>query len=83
MNSIAEMQKVGETSDVKFPYPFDPQAQAEAYAYYAVIAVCQDGTSLQLGATQKVKVGPMSNIMLVLLVTMMIFGIYRMRKVSN
>ena len=83
VNSIAEMQKVWETSDTKFPYPFDPQAKTEAYAYYSVVAVCQDGTSLQLWATQKVKVWPMTNIALVLMISMMIFGIYRMRKVSN
>lgn len=83
VNSIAEMQKVWETSDTKFPYPFDPQAKTEAYAYYSVVAVCQDGTSLQLWATQKVKVWPMTNMLLVLLISWMIFGIYRMRKVSN
>lgn len=42
VSSIAEMQKVGETSDTKFPYPFDPNAQTDAYAYYAVVAMCQD-----------------------------------------
>lgn len=83
VNSLSDMQKVGETSDTRFPYPFDPQAQTEAYAYYAVVAICQDGSSLQLWATQKVKVWPMTNMLLVLLSTMMIFGIYRMRKVSN
>lgn len=83
VNSLSDMQKVGETSDTRFPYPFDPQAQTEAYAYYSVVAICQDGSSLQLWATQKVKVGPMTNMLLVLLTSMMIFGIYRMRKVSN
>ncbi len=83
VNSIADMQKVWETSDTKFPYPFDPQAQTEAYAYYSVVAMCQDGSSLQLWATQKVKVWPMTNMALVLMISMMIFGIYRMRKVSN
>jgi uncharacterized protein YfaT (DUF1175 family) len=83
VNSVADMQKVGETSDTKFPYPFDPQAKTESYAYYAVVAMCQDGTSLQLGWTQKVKVWPATNMMILLLISMMIFGIYRMRKVSN
>lgn len=55
-NTIAEMQKVGETSDTKFPYPFDPNAKTEAYSYYAVVAVCQDGSMLQLDGTKKVKV---------------------------
>jgi hypothetical protein len=83
VNSIAEMQKVWETSDTRFPYPFDPQAQTEMYAYYAVVAMCQDGTSLQLWAAQKVKVWPMTNILMVSLVSMMLFGIYRMRKISS
>lgn len=83
VNSIAEMQKVWETSDTRFPYPFDPQAKTEAYAYYSVVAICQDGTSLQLWATQKVKVWPMTNMALVLLISMMVFWIYRMRKVGN
>ncbi len=82
VSSITDMQKVGETSDLKFPYPFDAQAKSESYAFYAVVAVCQDGTSLQVGNTQKVKVGPATNAILLLLVSSMIFGIYRMRKIS-
>lgn len=53
---IAGMQKVGETSDAKFEYPFDPAAEKDAYAYYAVVAMCSDGSALQVDATQKVKV---------------------------
>ncbi len=83
VNSVAEMQKVGETSDTKFPYPFDPQAKSEAYAYYAVVAVCQDGSTLQIDGTKQVKVWPMTNMAIVLLISMMVFGIYRMRKVNN
>lgn len=82
-NTIAEMQKVGETSDTKFPYPFDPKATKDAYSYYAVVAVCQDGSMLQLDGTKKVKVGPMTNILLVTLFSLMVFGIYRMRKLDE
>lgn len=83
VRSIAEMQKVGETSDLKFPYPFDPQAKTEGYAYYAVVAVCQDGNAVQLWDAKKVKVWPATNAILLLLISWMIFGIYRMRKLSN
>ena len=83
VRSIAEMQKVGETSDLKFPYPFDPQAKTEWYAYYAVVAVCQDGNAVQLWDAKKVKVWPATNAILLLLISWMIFGIYRMRKLSN
>ncbi len=81
--SIAEMQKVWETSDLKFPYPFDPQAKSEWYAYYAVVAICQDGSSLQVWDTKKVKVWPATNAILLFLVSAMVFGIYRMRKISE
>lgn len=55
-NGILGMQKVGETADSKFGYPYDPSAKKEAYAYYAVVAICSDGSALQIGGTQKVKV---------------------------
>ncbi|MBP6911287.1 hypothetical protein KBC03_06960, partial [Patescibacteria group bacterium] len=53
---ILGMQKVGETTDSKFQYPFDPNAQKDTYAYYAVVAMCSDGSALQVDATQRVKV---------------------------
>lgn len=82
VNSVADMQKVGETSDVKFPYPFDPEAKTDAYAYYAVVAMCQDGTAAQLGNAKKVKVWPETSILIAFLLSLMIFGIYRMRKMA-
>ena len=50
------MQKVGEASDNKFEYPYDPNASKDTYAYYAVVAMCSDGSALQIDGTQKVKV---------------------------
>ncbi len=82
VNSVADMQKVGETSDVKFPYPFDPEAKTDAYAYYSVVAMCQDGNSAQLGDVKKVKVWPETSILIAFLLSLMIFGIYRMRKMA-
>ncbi len=53
---IIGMQKVGETVESKFEYPYDPKAKQDQYAYYAVVAVCSDGSALQVDGTQKVKV---------------------------
>ena len=77
-NGILGMQKVGETSDNKFEYPFDPQADQDTYAYYAVVAMCSDGSALQVDGTQKVKVGPMQNIMFMLLISGLLFGLYKL-----
>lgn len=82
-NSVSEMQKVGETSDNKFPYPFDPESTSDVYAYYAVVAMCQDGSSIQVDNTKQVKVGPATNMLIVLLLSLMVFGIYKMRKVES
>lgn len=75
---ILGMQKVGETTDAKFQYPFDPNAQKDTYAYYAVVAMCSDGTALQVDATQKVKVGPAQNILFMLLISGLLFGLYKL-----
>lgn len=55
-NDIRDMQKVGETSDTRFEYPYDPKAKKDQYAYYAVQANCTDGSSLQIDDVKKVKV---------------------------
>jgi hypothetical protein len=34
------MQKIGQTSDTRFEYPFDPTAKNNEYAYYAIEAEC-------------------------------------------
>lgn len=75
---ILGMQKVGETSDSKFEYPYDPNAEQDTYAYYAVVAMCSDGSALQVDATQKVKVGPMQNLLFMLLISGLLFGLYKL-----
>jgi hypothetical protein len=50
------MAKVGEVTDTEFPYPFDPDAEADQYAWYAVEAVCDNGDQKIVDAIKKVKV---------------------------
>ncbi len=79
--SISQMSLVWETSDPIFEYPFDPAAQVDQYAWYAVEAVCDDGQKVQLGDFEKVKVGPEQTLLLILLSVMMLWG-FRMMKMS-
>lgn len=82
-NGVVGMQKVGETSDNKFEYPFDPTAETDTYAYYAVVAICSDGNALQLDGTHKVKVGPVQNMLFMLLISMLLFGLYKLNIVGK
>ncbi len=77
-NGIIGMQKVGETSETRFEYPFDPMAEQDTYAYYAVVAMCSDGNALQIGDTNKVKVWPMQNLFFMLLISGLFFGLYKL-----
>lgn len=77
-NGVVGMQKVGETSDNKFEYPFDPTAETDMYAYYAVVAICSDGNALQLDGTHKVKVGPVQNMLFMILISALFFGLYKL-----
>jgi hypothetical protein len=49
------MQKVSETTDTKFEYPFNPNAKAEKFSYYAVQAICKDGKTIVMDDIKKVK----------------------------
>lgn len=82
-NGVAGMQKVGEASDNKFEYPYDPNAQKDTFAYYAVVAICSDGSALQIEGTQKVKVGPVQNIMFMLLISGLLFGLYKLNIIGK
>ena len=77
-NGIIGMQKLGETSDNKFEYPYDPNATSDQFAYYAVVAMCSDGSALQIDATQRVKVWPVQNMMFMLLISWLLFGLYKL-----
>lgn len=82
-NGFAGMQKVGEASDNKFEYPYDPNAQKDTFAYYAVVALCSDGSALQIDGTQKVKVGPVQNMLYMLLISGLLFGLYKLNIIGK
>lgn len=85
-NSISNMQKIWETTDTKFAYPFDPYATEDQYAHYAVQAICSDWQTLQLGWTKKVQVGPATDLFFLFLITLlgyMLYVLYGHSKLDN
>ena len=69
---------LGETELTRFEYPFDKTSKEDVYAYYTVEALCADGNKTVLTEAQKVKVGPVEDMMLILTLTMLGYLIYRL-----
>ncbi len=75
---ISEMQKVWETTDTRFEYPFDAKAKKDIYNYYAVEAQCNDWNKVQVDKIKKVKVWPMDTIMFIALFSIMMYLSYKL-----
>ena len=55
-NVLADMNKVGETTDTRFEYRYDQNADRDLYAFYAVEALCADGATVMIDDAEKVHV---------------------------
>ncbi len=82
-DSIISMTQVGTTTTTEYRYPFDPKAKHETYAYYAVQATCDGGLTKPVGGIEKVKTGPVSSSLLVLLVVVGLYMLYRVNVTTN
>lgn len=82
-SDITNMQKVGETTGTMFEYPFNKNTKEKKYAYYLVQGVCKDGTTLNIDSVKKIQTWPAENILLVILISLFGYTIYRMYRVSK
>lgn len=82
-SSLANMQKVWETTDTQFEYPFDPNTKEEQFAYYAVQANCIDGSALMIDDVKKVKVWPVTNALIVILASMIVYAFVKLHEYSK
>ncbi|UFX83201.1 hypothetical protein [Candidatus Absconditicoccus praedator] len=76
--SISDMEKVAETEDTKFKYPFDPDAEEVSYNWYAVEADCEDGERSQIGDVERVQVGPFLNFVMFVLISVFLYLLYNL-----
>ncbi len=82
VNSIENMKKIGTSTIPQFSYPFNQNAQQDEYSYYSVVAICSDGTNLQIDNVKKVHTWPVSDTILLLIIASlgyMMIRIYRYR----
>ncbi len=73
-------QKVWETSDTKYPYPFNPNADKKS-VFYTVTAVCNDWQQVQIWWAKRVVVWPAENMMLIFAVSLFAYLGYRTLKI--
>lgn len=74
--NISEMKKVADRKENKYEYPFDPDSEEEIYNWYSVVAKCSDWESFNIDGVTKVKVWPVTNIVLFLLFSVFIYMSY-------
>ncbi len=77
-SDISKMQKVTETTETRFEYPFNRSAKTEKYAYYAVQAICKDGKALVIQDVKKIQTWPMENFLLLLFIVIFLYSSYRL-----
>lgn len=69
---------VWETTDTRFEYYFNPDAESDQYAYYQIQATCADGSNAIIDDVEKVKVWPFENIIIIFVITGFVYCIYRL-----
>ena len=75
---MSDIKKVWETTDTRFEYFFDKYAEKDQYAYYQVQAICWDWSSITIDQAQKVKVWPFENTLLIIIITLFLYSIYKL-----
>ncbi len=82
VDSIENMQKVWTTTVPQFAYPFNSTAKKNEYTFYSVVATCSDGQNLQIDNIKKVHTWPVSDIIVLLFVSLMGYLLYRIYRLS-
>jgi len=71
----SDLVKIATTKDTTYEIPFNKNAKKVEYAYFAVKAVCDDGSEKQIDKVKKVKVGPMDWLIYAIIIAMMVYGL--------
>lgn len=77
---ISTMNKISETTETMFEYPFDKYSETDVYAYYIVQADCKDWSVVMIDQAKQIKVWPMDTALLVILFTFMLYAGYSLYK---
>ena len=76
-------RKLLDTTETQYEYPFDYNAKEDIYAYFRVEATCDDGQTLDLAGATKAHVGPVEDVLLLVFVSLLIYGGIKLYRYSE
>ncbi len=79
---ISEMQKVAETTQTRFEYPFNADALNEEFAYYAVVAVCANGKEILIDEVKEVQVWPYDTLLIAIVASVLFYSVWSLYRRS-
>jgi len=75
---MSDKKKVWEATEARFEYSFNKYAEQDEYAYYKVQAICSDWVAVSLENAKKVKVWPFENTILIIIITLFLYSMFRL-----
>jgi len=76
--NMSDRKKIWEVTDTRFEYQFNKYAEKDTYAYYQVEAICSDWLNITIDEAKKVKVWPFENTILIIIITLFLYSIFRL-----
>ena len=76
--NMSDRKKIWEVTTTRFEYQFNKYAEKDTYAYYQVEAICSDWSNVTIDEAKKVKVWPFENTILIIIITLFLYSIYRL-----
>ena len=73
---MTDARLVWSLTGTRFQYLYNPDATKDEYAFYQVQAICPDWKSVVVDKAQKVKVWPVENILLIIIISIFVYSLY-------
>lgn len=80
---MTDSRLVWSLTGTRFQYLYNPDATKDEYAFYQVQAICPDGKNVIVDKAQKVKVWPVENMLLIIIISIFVYSLYRLNKISD
>lgn len=80
---MTDSRLVWNLTGTRFQYLYNPDVTRDEYAYYQVQAICPDGQNMVVDKAQKVKVWPVENILLIIVLSIFVYSLYKLNRISD
>lgn len=80
---MTDARLVWNLTGTRFQYLYNPDATKDEYAFYQVQAICPDWKNVVVDKAQKVKVWPVENMLLIIIISIFVYSLYRLNRISD